>query len=128
MRADAPGPMPRRAAPGALLLVVAAVALAAAGAAWFFRSVALVRRDPGVLYRDPTTLDALLKRANDAERAGDRAAAIATYRFVAAVGDTTGRAQEAGGAQGVEVARYVAAARAGLRRLGVADTLRGLPH
>jgi hypothetical protein len=100
----------------ALLLAGATVALGAAGAAWFFRFAAQVQRDPGVVYRDPTTLDNLLKRANDAERAGDRASAIATYRFVAAVGT------------GNEWAPYAAAARAALKRLGAADTLPGLPR
>ena len=68
------------------------------------------------MYRDPTTLDNLLKRASEAEQAGDRASAIATYRFVAAVGT------------GKEWAPYAAAARAALKRLGAADTLPGLPR
>jgi len=99
-----------------LLLAGASVALGAAGAAWFFRFAGQVRRDPGVVYRDPTTLDNLLKRASDAERAGDRASAIATYQFVAAVGT------------GKEWAPYGAAARAALKRLGAADTLPGPPR
>ena len=99
-----------------LWLAGATIALGAAGAVWFFRFAGQVRRDPGLVYRDPTTLDNLLKRANDAERAGDRASAIATYRFVAAVG--TGR----------EWAPYAAAALAGLRRLGAVDTLPGPPR
>jgi hypothetical protein len=109
---------PRRTRRVGLLLAGATVALGAAGAAWFFRFAEQVRRDPGVVYRDPTTLDNLLKRANEAERAGNRASAIATYRFVAAVG--------AGGAG--EWAPYAAAARAGLKRLGAADTLPGPPR
>ena len=111
---------PRRSPPRrlGLLLAGAAVALGAAGAAWFLRFAEQVRRDPGVVYRDPTTLDNLLKRASEAERAGDRASAIATYRFVAAVGS--------GGQR--EWAPYAAAARAALKRLGVADTLPGLPR
>src|SRR5437762_2785421 len=63
---------PKRARRLGLLLAGASVALGAAGAAWFFRFAWQVRRDPGVVYRDPTTLDNLLKRASDAERAGDR--------------------------------------------------------
>ena len=107
---------PKRARRLGLLLAGASVALGAAGAAWFFRFAGQVRRDPGVVYRDPTTLDNLLKRASDAERAGDRASAIATYQFVAAVGT------------GKEWAPYGAAARAALKRLGAADTLPGLPR
>src|SRR5207253_1229121 len=61
------------------------------------------------------TLDQLLKRANDAERAGDRATAITTYRFVMAVGQGAG----------ADLAPYVVAARAGLTRLGAPDTLPG---
>src|SRR2546428_13649799 len=86
MPPDAPVTPPRRARRLGVLLAGATVALGAAGAAWFFRFAEQVRRDPGVVYRDPTTLDNLLKRASEAERAGDRASAIATYRFVAAVG------------------------------------------
>jgi hypothetical protein len=116
MPPDAPVTPPRRARRLGLLLAVATIALGAAGAAWFFRFAGQVQRDPGVVYRDPTTLDNLLKRANEAERAGDRAAAIATYRFVAAVGT------------GKEWAPYAAAAQAGLRRLGAIDTIPGLPR
>ena len=112
-----PPPPPRRLG---LLLAGAAVALGAAGAAWFLRFAEQVRRDPGVVYRDPTTLDNLLKRASEAERAGDRASAIATYRFVAAVGT--------GGGGGREWAPYAAAARAALKRLGAADTLPSPPR
>src|SRR5437016_14530669 len=86
MPPDAPVTPPTRARRLGLLLAGATIALGAAGAAWFFRFAGQVQRDPGVVYRDPTTLDNLLKRANEAERAGDRASAIATYRFVAAVG------------------------------------------
>src|SRR2546429_1590215 len=93
MPPDAPVTSPRRARRLGVLLAGATVALGAAGAAWFFRFAEQVRRDPGVVYRDPTTLDNLLKRASEAEQAGDRASAIATYRFVAAVGN-----REEGGA------------------------------
>ena len=110
----------RRARRVALLLALATLALAAGGALWFVRFASQVQRDPGLVYRDPATLEQLLKRANDAERAGDRATAITTYRFVAAVGETRGA--------GPAVAHFVAAARAGLTRLGVADTLPGPPR
>src|SRR5437016_5043155 len=103
MPPDTPVTPPRRARRLGLLLAGATIALCAAGAAWFFRFAGQVQRDPGVVYRDPTTLDNLLKRANEAERAGGRASAIATYR-------------------------YVAAAQAGLRRLGAIDTIPGLPR
>jgi len=103
-----------------LLLGGMAVVLATAGAIWFVRSAQHVRRDPGVVYRDPTTLNNLLKRANEAERAGDRATALATYRFVVAAGGREGT--------GTEWAPYVAAARAGLKRLGAVDTLSGPPR
>ena len=116
MPPDAPVTSPGRARRLGVLLAGATVALGAAGAAWFFRFAEQVRRDPGVVYRDPTTLDNLLKRASEAEQAGDRASAIATYRFVAAVGT------------GKEWAPYAAAARAALKRLGAADTLPGLPR
>src|SRR2546429_8922347 len=90
MPPDAPVTSPRRARRLGVLLAGATVALGAAGAAWFFRFAEQVRRDPGVVYRDPTTLDNLLKRASEAEQAGDRASAIATYRFVAAGGNGEG--------------------------------------
>jgi hypothetical protein len=112
---------PGRARRVALLLLGAALVLAAGGALWFFQFASQVRRDPTLIYREPATLDQLLKRANDAERAGDRATAITTYRFVMAVG------QGVGGAS-TDVAPYVAAARAGLSRLGAADTLPGPPR
>jgi hypothetical protein len=107
---------PRRARRVALLLAGVTLALVAGGGWWFVRFAWHLRRDPGVVYRDPTTLDNLLKRAGDAERAGDRATAITTYRFVASVG------------AGTELAPYAAAARAALKRLGAADTLPGPPR
>jgi len=109
---------PRRARSVALLLAGVTLALVAAGGWWFVRFASHVQRDPGVVYRDPTTLDKLLKRATDAERAGDRATAITTYRFVASVGQGVG----------AEWAPYAAAARAGLKRLGAVDTLPGPPR
>lgn len=110
----------RRARRVALLVAVATLALAAGGALWFVRFASQVQRDPGLVYRDPATLQQLLKRANDAERAGDRATAITTYRFVARVGGARG--------VGPDVAPFVAAARAGLTRLGAADTPPGPPR
>jgi len=104
---------PRRARRVALLLLGASLVLAAGGALWFLQFASQVRRDPALIYREPATLEKLLKRANDAERAGDSATAITTYRFVTAVGQGAG----------AELAPYVAAARAGLNRLGVGDTL-----
>jgi hypothetical protein len=104
----------------ALLIALATLALAAGGALWFVRFASQVQRDPGFVYRDRATLEQLLKRANEAERAGDRATALTTYRFVAAVGGARGA--------GPDVAPYVAAARAGLTRLGAVDTLPGPPR
>ncbi len=98
----------RRARRVALPLVAIVLVLTVAGALWVTRFASAVRQDPGLVYRDPSTLDKLLKRGRDAEAAGDRGTAITTYRFVVAVGagdDST-------------IARYVAAARAGLARLG----------
>jgi hypothetical protein len=106
----------------AFFIALATLALAAGGALWFVRFASQVRRDPGFVYRDPATLEQLLKRANEAERAGDRATAIATYRFVATVGG------EPGAGAGAAVAHFVAAARAGLTRLGATDTLPGPPR
>ena len=109
---------PPRARRVALLLVGASLLLAAGGALWFLQFASQVRRDPALIYREPATLDKLLKRANDAERAGDRATAITTYRFVMAVGQGAG----------ADLTPYVVAARAGLTRLGAPDTLPGPPR
>jgi len=109
---------PPRARRVALLLVGASLLLAAGGALWFLQFASQVRRDPALVYREPATLDKLLKRANDAERAGDRATAITTYRFVMAVGQGAG----------ADLAPYVVAARAGLTRLGAPDTLPDPPR
>ena len=92
----------------ALSLVAIVLILTVAGALWITRFASAVRQDPGLVYRDPGTLGKLLKRGRDAEAAGDRGTAITTYRFVVAVG--------VGGDSAL--ARYVAAARAGLERLG----------
>jgi len=104
---------PRRARRVALLLLGASLVLAAGGALWFLQFASQVRRDPALIYREPATLEKLLKRANDAERAGDSATAITTYRFIVAVGQGAGP----------ELAPFVAAARAGLSRLGSASSL-----
>jgi hypothetical protein len=115
MPADAAPDRTGRARRVAFCIALATLALAAGGALWFVRFASQVQRDPGLVYRDPATLEQLLKRANEAERAGDRATAIATYRFVATVGGERGAGAGA-------VAHFVAAARAGLTRLGAADT------
>jgi hypothetical protein len=113
MQPDDPTASARRARRVALLLLGATLLVGAGGAIWFTRYASHVGRDPALVYRDPATLEKLLQRANDAERVGDRATALTTYRFVVAV------------AQGGEVALepYVVAARAGLTRLGVGDTV-----
>src|SRR3989442_4954956 len=90
MPPDAVPAPPRRARRVALLLVGASLVLAAGGAVWFLQFASQVRRDPALIYREPATLDKLLKRANEAERAGDRATAITTYRVVLAVGERGG--------------------------------------
>src|SRR5207237_10543945 len=99
---------PRRARRVALLLAGVTLALVAGGGWWFGRFASHLGRDPGVVYRDPSTLNALLKRAGDAERAGDRATAITTSRFVASVGHRAA----------AECAPYSAAARPAPPRLG----------
>lgn len=112
MPPDVPLVSQRRARRVALLLGGAVVILVVGGGIWFLRFAARARREPALIYREPGTLEKLLKRANDAERAGDRATAITTYRFVLAVGQGAG----------AELAPYVVAARTGLSRLGAADT------
>jgi hypothetical protein len=118
MRPDDPREGPARARRVALLLAGATLVLALGGALWFVRFAAHVRRDPALIYREPATLEKLLKRAEDAERSGDRATAITTYRFVLAVGQGAG----------AELASYLVAARAGLTRLGASDTLPSPPR
>src|SRR2546430_12121637 len=92
MPPDAPVTSPRRARRLGVLLAGATVALGAAGAAWFFRFAEQARRDPGVVYRDPTTLDNLLQRASEAEQARGRGRRIPTHRLPPAAG---GRETEA---------------------------------
>ena len=113
MQPDDPIASARRARRVALLLLGATLLVAAGGALWFTRYASRAQRDPALVYRDPATLEKLLQRAHDAERAGDRATAVTTYRFIMAVAQ--------GG--GVALEPYVAAARAGLTRLGVGDTV-----
>ncbi len=91
----------------AVALGAVALLLAVAGAISFRRFVARTRDDPGFTYRDPATLAKVMQQARAAELRGDRPRAIVGYRFVAAVG--------AGGDS--TIARFVAAARAGLERL-----------
>jgi hypothetical protein len=102
----APG-RPRRAGRVALALAAVALVLAVGGAFSFRRFVRRTRDDPGFTYRDPATLEKVMQQAGAAEQRGDRPRAIVAYRFVVAVG--------AGGDS--TIARYVAAARAGLERL-----------
>ena len=111
---------PQRARRVALALAAVALVLAAAGAITFRGFVTRTKNDPGFLYRDPATLEKLLKRAREAEAHGDRGTATATYRFILAVG--------AKGDSTLEP--YVAAARAGLTRLTpkASDTPPGPPR
>jgi len=101
-------PDPRRSQRLALILAGLAVVLAAGGALWFSRTQVRLRVDPGRSWRTPDVLDRMLARAEKAEQAGDRGAAVAAYRFVVAVGS--------GGDPTFEL--YIAAARRGLKRLG----------
>jgi hypothetical protein len=89
-------------------LGVLIVALMAGGGYLFMQSEAKWRADPGHSSRTPQVLDQMLARGEAAEKAGDRASAIAAYRFVLAVGAK----------QDPEVEPYVAAARRALTRLG----------
>lgn len=92
----------------AIGLAVVAIASTAAGAFLFSRTQLTLTGDPGRSSRTPETLDKLLARAQDAERAGDFGSAVVAYRFVLAVG-----------AKGdPELEPYMAAARRGLARLG----------
>jgi len=91
----------------ALAFAAVALALAAGGAISFRHFVARTKSDPGFIYRDPATLEKVMQQARAAEARGDRPRAIVGYRFVVAVG---------AGADST-IARYVAAARAGLERL-----------
>ncbi len=101
-------PDPRRARRLALFLAGLSLVLAAGGALWFSRTQVRMRTDPGLSWRTPEVLDRMLARGEEAERAGDRGAAIAAYRFVLRVG--------AGGEPAYEP--YIAAARRALARLG----------
>jgi hypothetical protein len=118
MAPDVPLVTQRRARRVALLLVGAALILVAAGGIWFLRFAGQARRDPALIYREPATLEKLLQRGREAERAGDRATAITTYRFIVTVGEGAG----------AELTPFVVAARAGLTRLGAGDTPSGPPR
>lgn len=93
-----------------LLLGALIVALMVLGGRMFLRTERELSHDPGRSSRTPEVLDKMLARGEQAERAGDREAAIAAYRFVIAVG--------AGGDPAIEP--YIAAASRGLARLGAA--------
>ena len=93
-------------------LALVIVGLTAAGGYLFMRSEARWAHDPGHSARTPEDLDKMLTRAEAAERAGDRDAAIAAYRFVLAVGSK--------GDPMIEL--YMNAARRGLARLGASPT------
>jgi len=78
----------------------------------FWQSSKRIPADPGISYRSPTILDKMLVRAEQAERAGDRDAAIGAYRFVVAVG----------AANDPELEPYIVAAQRALVRLGYSPT------
>jgi len=103
-----PAPQRKRARRIGILLGTIAVALFLLGGVGFWHSSRFLKRDPGLSYRNPTTLDKMLARAQQAEQAGDRGAAITAYRFVVAVG----------AGDDAELKPYIAAARQGLARLG----------
>ncbi len=105
-------PNPRRARWLALALAGLSVVLAGGGALWFSRTQVVLQTDPGRSWRTPDVLDRMVARGETAERAGDRGAAVAAYRFVVRVGS--------GGDPTFEP--YIAAARRGLARLS-ADSL-----
>lgn len=103
-----PASSPKRARNIGLVLGGVAIALFLVGVLGFWNSSKYMRRDPGLTYRNPTTLDKMLARAQAAEEAGDRGSAITAYRFVIAVG----------AGDDPELKPYIAAARRGLARLG----------
>jgi hypothetical protein len=105
-----PAPNRLRARIIGLILGAIGVTLAASGVYLFKRSEARWSHDPGHSSRTPEVLDQMLLRGESAERAGDRGAAAAAYRFVLAVGSN--------GDPTIDL--YMAAARRGLTRLGVA--------
>jgi len=104
-----PGRDPKRAARIGIFLALLALALGVWGATTFQNTAERVRADPGLSYRNTQSLDKMLTRADEAERGGDTASAIASYKFIVAVGAGTNP----------ELEHYVAAARRGLTRLGV---------
>ena len=102
------GGSPRRGRRIALLLTVAVLVLAFAGAYLFARFGARLARDPGLTSRNARVLSTVLEQGRLAEARGDRASATTAYRFIVSVGaggDTTLR-------------MYIEAARAGLGRVG----------
>jgi hypothetical protein len=103
------GPDPKRARRLGILLAALALGLGVWGALTFQHTAEKVRADPGLSYRTPESLDKVLARGEQAERAGDRGSAIAAYRFIVAVG----------AASNPELQPYITAARRALTRLGV---------
>jgi len=95
-----------------IALGLVAVSMAAIGAFLFSRTQVVLTGDPGRSSRTPETLDKMLDRAEQAEKAGDRGAAIVAYRFVVAVGAK----------DHPELEPYIEAALRGLARLGVPPT------
>lgn len=104
-----PPPDPKRAMRIGIFLALLALALGVWGATTFQKTAERVRGDPGLSYRNAQALDKVLTRADEAERSGDKASAIASYKFIVAVGAGTNP----------ELEPYIAAARRGLTRLGV---------
>jgi hypothetical protein len=100
---------PKRARRIGILLAALALGLGVWGATTFQHTAERVRADPGLSFRTPESLDRMLARGEDAERAGDRGAAIVAYRFIVAVGAGTNP----------ELHPYIVAAQRALTRLGV---------
>lgn len=100
---------PKRARRIGIFLAALVLGLGFWGATTFQHTAERVRADPGLSYRTPESLDKVLARGEQAERAGDRGSAIVAYRFIVAVGAGTNP----------ELQPYVTAARRALTRLGV---------
>ena len=103
-------PDPKRAARMGIFLAALALALGYWGATTFHHTAVRASTDPGLSFRTPESLDKVLARGEQAERGGDRGAAIVAYRFIVAVG----------AGDNPELQLYVTAARRALTRLGVA--------
>jgi len=99
---------PRRGRRIALLLTMAVLALAFAGAYLFARFGAQLARDPGLTSRNARVLSTVLEQGRLAEARGDRASAVTAYRFIVSVGAGAVKKQRV----------YIEAARAGLGRVG----------